>query len=293
MKIFDKNKIENFLFVSLAKFFNLFGFDRAWFFAKILAFLFYYMVPVRKDVVFKNLRIAFPEYPDEKIKKIAKSNYYIFCKTLIEIMCIPSLTKESILDRIESDKAQLLKERYNGETGMIFLTGHFSNYELTAIYGSIYLGAPMHVLIKPQRNPYVSDWLNRMRESFGNKIVPLGVSVRNIIKVLKENGIVGIVADQRGPADSPRVKLFGVNTALYTGTASLAIKLKVPVYVGFLINKGRGRFNLEIEEIDISKLSGSFEDQINAFNQSYMDILEKNVRRNPDHWFWMHNIWKY
>ncbi|MFH1194529.1 MAG: lysophospholipid acyltransferase family protein [bacterium] len=289
----DKNKVEYFFFISFAKFFNLFGFQRAWIFAKIFGLAMYYIVPIRKTVVLKNLRLAFPEYSEGKIKNIARSNYYIFCKSLIELMCFTGTKKEKILSLVECDKIELIKNRMKENKGLILLTAHFSNFELIELYTPHILNTKINPLVKTQRNPYVSNWLNSSRKSLGSNVITTGISVRNLFKVLLDKGVIIIAGDQRGPADGVRAKIFNVDTALYTGAAVLALKTKAPVVMVLFVDKGHGKYKMEVEELNTEDITGNKDEQILTFTQRYMTMLEKYIRLHPDHWLWMHNIWKY
>ena len=82
------------------------------------------------------------------------------------------------------------------------MSGHFGNWEYCAISAGVQLNKKFSVVVKPQRNPFVNDWLNRVRTKWTNDIVPLGISIRNIYSVLLNKGIIAMVADQRGPEES-------------------------------------------------------------------------------------------
>lgn len=63
--------------------------------AKILAYLFFYLIPIRKDVVIDNLTKAFPEKSETEIKKIAFGTYHSFLITLVEILYLPGQLKNN------------------------------------------------------------------------------------------------------------------------------------------------------------------------------------------------------
>ncbi|MCP5062601.1 MAG: lysophospholipid acyltransferase family protein, partial [Ignavibacteriae bacterium] len=119
------------------------------------------------------------------------------------------------------------------------------------------------------------------------------ISVKEIFKALKNNEVVGVVGDQRGPRKGIKVKYFSKDTYTFSGTAAIALKTKSPVLVMLIVRNSIGNYETKIEEIQLEELVGSKEEQIVQFNQKYMSILEKYVKQYPEQWFWMHNIWKY
>lgn len=288
-----KNKLEYIAFIAVAKTVQLLGYKRLHLPAKILSFIFYNLLQLRRDVVLKNLKTAFPKKSENELESIAKKSYYHFSRLILEIMCIPKMSSEELQTIVRCSEITELTKVYDEGKGLIFLTAHFGNWEYGAVSVPMQMGVIMYPIVKPQRNPYITDWLKQMRETHGNKVISLGMSIREIYKVLKDGKLLGIVGDQRGPKEGMRVKLFGKDTSIYGGTAELVLKLKVPIFVLFAVRIEGSRFTAFTEQIEIENLPEGYENQVKEINQRYMNLLEKYVKLYPEQWFWMHNIWKY
>lgn len=288
-----KNKLEYYILLFISVTVNLLPRKLAVFFARILAYFVFNVFKIRRKVAESNLKKAFPDKTASEINKILKENYFNFILTLIEIMVLPNLSRNDLSASVKADELDFVREKYNEEKGVIFLTAHFGNWEYGAASYGVQLNTPINVLAKPQRNNFVTGWINKTREKFGNKVIELGVSVRHVYKVILEKGIVGIVGDQRGPRDSVRVDFFGNKTAVFTGSASIAIKTKCPVLVILIPRIKPFILTSYVEEILLDDLEELNEKNIIEFNRRYFSILEKYVKKYPEQWFWMHNIWKY
>ncbi len=289
-----QNRFEYWVLLLFSFVANLSGFYRQQTFASILAWLLYRVIGLRKKVVVKNLKMAFPDLNEEEIDELAFKNYKSSVITLLELMCMTKLTREQVREHFEfEDFDSPAIANKDGKQGVIFLTAHFGNWELGAIAAGIRLNSEIAVLYKPQRNNYVSDWVNVRRKKHGNDSIPLGTAVRDIIKSLKAGKFVGLVGDQRGPKEGMRVKFFGHDTAMYPGTAQIAVKLKVPIFLVMTVRRDDGTYFLTTDEIEHLDIEGTEEDKIRAINQQYMEKLEGFIRNNPEQWLWMHNIWKY
>ena len=288
-----QNRIEYFLFISVVKTVNFFGIKKARVFAKVLAFVFYSVLKIRKSVVIKNLQIAFPDKNIKEIESIAKSNYFNISLTFIEMMFIPYLKSDELLEMVTSETDHKIKQLHDLGKGLILLTAHMGNWEIVPAAFAKKIGLEFNLLSKPQRNNFVTDWIINMRKVHGNNVVMLGQSVRDIFKVLMDGGIVGVVGDQRGPKESQRVKYFGRDTAVYPGTASIALKLHSPILLAMIVRKPDYTYKVDFIELNYDHLEGKDEDRVLKINQKYMNILEEYVRNHPEQWFWMHNIWKY
>lgn len=288
-----KNKLEYLLFISIGGFFSVFGINSARYFGKLLALFFYYILRIRRSTVHSNLQTAFPEYSKDIIEKIAFQNYLSFCIMLVELFSIKKLTNREIIELVDCSELLAIASDGKIDNGGFFLTAHYGNWEAGGISAGVQLNLEMNVVAKQQRNELVFNWLNSMRESFGNKVIPLGPSVREVYKAINDKKMVGVVGDQRGPIEGDRVKFFERDTAVFQGTASIALKKNVPIIVAFLERQSNFKYKIIANEIEYKKYSGTDEEIIHEINQEYMRLLEKQVRKKPEQWFWMHKIWKY
>lgn len=288
-----KNFFEYFLFLILAGIIRILGLEISRRLSGLIAFLFYYIIPIRKRITLKNLHKAFPEYSEAKIKQIAYGSYKSFSITLVEMLFIPFMTREQIENVIYCEDAEIVKKYYERNNGLILLSGHFGNWEYIALSVSVKINVPFHVVVKSQRNPYVDAYLNRGRTRWINKIVPLGASIRKIYAELKAKNIVAMVADQRGPIDGMRLNFFGQRSSIYAGPAQLAIKTKVPILYGLTVRQPDYSYKAHISEISMENLPEDEEKQVQELSQRHMAHLEKFIRQHPEQWLWMHNIWKY
>lgn len=288
-----KNKLEYILFLSLSFFFRLIGLNLARKFSFVIAFIFYHLIPIRRDVVFDNLRHAFPQYSEDKIKQIAYGSYQSFCITLSEILYMPWLSETKLKSiMICNDKNKIL-QRYEEGKGVILLSAHLGNWEYLATSVAAQINQKFSVVVKPQRNPYVNKWMNKYRTKWTNDVVPLGVSIRNIFSVLLNKGIVAMVADQRGPEESLKLEFFGRKTSVYIGPAVLSLKTNAPIIYGLSVRQSDFNYDVKIIEVDRSNLPEEEDEKIKILTERMVIILEDIIRQYPEQWLWMHKRWKH
>jgi len=261
--------------------------------AKILAYLFFYLIPIRKDVVIDNLTKAFPEKSETEIKKIAFGTYHSFLITLVEILYLPWTTEEQLNDIVKFFNLDIFEKRYLENNGLIVLSAHFGNWEYCAIAGGLKTQRKFSVIVKPQRNQLVNDWLNKVRTKWNNEVVTLGVSIRNVFAVLIKKEIVAMVADQRGPEESIKLDFFGRKTSVYTGPAVLSLKMNTPLIIGIAVRQPDFRYKIVLEEISRDNLPENYEEKIIELSKRMIEYLESYIRKYPEQWFWMHRRWKH
>ncbi len=288
-----QNKIEYILFLSLSWFLRLFKLNTSRKFGFLLGSLFYYIIPIRKRVVFDNLRHAFPEYDEKKIREIAFGAYKNFCIALVEILYLPKLNRSEIEETVICENPGLLSKKFNEKKGVILLSAHFGNWEYIAMSVSAKLNIPFTVIVKPQRNPFVNNWMNKNRVKFENKIVSLGMSIRNVYQELKNKNVVAMVADQRGPAEGIKIDFFGRKTSVFTGPAILALKTGAPIIMGIPIRQSDYSYKTKLIEIDSNNLPEDYDEKVVELSKRHINYLESVIKEFPEQWFWMHKRWKH
>jgi KDO2-lipid IV(A) lauroyltransferase len=287
------HKIVFALFLFLSFLLKVLGLKATRLIAKVLGSFCYYVVPIRKKVVFENLATAFPEKSFSEIKNIARSTYQNVLTTFFELIYFPNTSRDEMKAMLSISELDKVIKQLDKDKGMVFWTGHFGSWEVGAASAALHLEKPMHVLAKKQRNSAMNEVLKRAREVHGNKMIWLGTSVRHLIEVLNNKGIVGIVGDQRGPAESPRVLFFGKPTPFYVGTATIISKVDCNVVLGVVVRKKKGNYDGYFEKLSMENLPVDFHQRVKEINQRYANFLERMISRNPDQYFWMHKIWKY
>lgn len=288
-----KNIFEYILFLSFSKFFQLVGLNLSRKFSFLIAVLFYYIIPIRRKTVLENLHNAFPDYNEKKLKSIAFGSYKSFAIALAEILYIPAMSKEDIKKQVDCSNVELIREKYEENNGVILLSAHFGNWEFMATSLAAQLNIPISVVIKPQRNPYVTNWMNKARTKWNNEIVPLGISIRQTYQTLKDKKIVAMVADQRGPEESIKINFFGRNITVLTGPAVLSLKTGAPVLYGISVRQDDHSYKSVMTEISKENLPESNEEKIKELSQRHMAFLEGYIRKYPEQWLWMHKRWKH
>lgn len=288
-----KNKLEYFLFYSLSKFFCLLGIDSARKFALPFTLLFYYFIPIRKEVVKKNLILAFPYFSTKEIDKITFACYKSLAITLIEILCLPILEKSDVDKYFNMENISLLQKRYSENKGVILLTSHSANWEYAALAISQKMGFPFGVIMKEQRNSLVSDWMVKNRAKWGNRMITLGITVRNFYKELLDKNIVLLAADQRAPKESQRILFFGRMSTCFSGPASLAIKTGAPIIYALMKREKDLSYTIRFEEVSMENLPSSEDEKVLEISKRHTAILEEAIRTAPEQWLWMHDRWKF
>ena len=288
-----QNKIEYFLFISFSFFFKVIGLSLTRKFSIVFAYFFYYLIPIRKEIVINNLKYAFPEFDTKKIKKISFKNYKSFAITFTELMHMSHISNSELIKNVECINLEIVKKKYEEGSPIILLTAHFGNWEYVATSTALLLNLPVNAVMKNQRNPYITKWLIKTRTRFGNEAIPMGVQIRKVFEKLKEKQIVLMAADQRGDEESIRVDLFGRSTSVFPGPATLALKTKAALICAIPVRQSNYIYKINFEELSLENLPEDLEQKKIEICQRYSNYLQKIIEKNPEQWLWMHRRWKH
>jgi KDO2-lipid IV(A) lauroyltransferase len=257
-----------------------------------LSLLAYHLLPRRRLITIHNLQRAFPEKGLSEIRGIAKGVYRNFGIVAAEFFDMPLLTKENIGDYVDVEGLENCQKALEKNKGLLMFSAHFGNWELQAIAFSLLI-QPVVVIYRPLDNPILENIVTWVRSSTGNIAIDKSHAMRQMLRHLKNRGILGLLIDQNWSwQEGCFVDFFGRPACTTNGLALLALHTEAPVIPAFMARMPDGKYRFFIgEEVEITR-TGDRELDIVTNTQRFTRIIEDMVRRYPDQWFWVHQRWK-
>ena len=252
------------------------------------------VTPSRRVVALDNLRAAFGDrYSPEEYRRMIRQMLQNLGMTLMEVAAIPRIDRAYLERWITSapGSRERMGVALRGGKGVILMTGHLGNWELSSISGALQ-GYPTLVLVREQGWPKLNRLLTRYRESKGCHVVTKGFAVRELIHGLREGKIVGILADQDGGKNGVLSPFFGRLASTAPGTIELGLKTGAPILPIFLVREKGPTHRLIAEEPLKIPAGGTPEERVRAGVAAYLQVLERQIRQNPTQWLWLHRRWK-
>ena len=260
--------------------------------ARIKGKMFYYILPIRKQTAISNLKIAFPEKKDDEIRNIVKGCYINVITVIAEFFYMRKLSAGELAKQMKIKNINIFNEKLKQGKGIILISAHYGNWELTAFGVSKLINVPFNVIVKEQTNKRVNEGINKIRTYGGNKMLDMRNSLRGILSVLKNNGIAAMLGDQSAPKENVKIDFFIKGVPAYEGTARIAIKTGAAVLFGVSTRDKDGTYSLEMHEIDTAKYKEPTEENIKALTQEHVNLLVEYIKLRPDHWLWFHRRFK-
>jgi len=190
------------------------------------------MPKLRKTAEF-NVRLAFPQWTDTQRRALLRKMTRNLGWMAAEFARFPRYNKENIGQVVILDGHENFLAGQSRGKGVLYLTGHIGAWELSSFAHALY-GFPLHYMARPLDNKPLDELVNRYRGLSGNQPIFKNESARVLLRVLKEAGTVGILADQNTmPGEGIFVDFFGTQACTTTGIARVALHTDAAVVPGF------------------------------------------------------------
>jgi KDO2-lipid IV(A) lauroyltransferase len=258
-----------------------------------LAQLVYLLHSRLRKVGMRNLAMAFPEKSEAERARILRGEFTSLGRQLAEVCQLPRYTLENVEKVVVYDGFEHYEQAHARGKGVLFLTGHFGAWELSAFSHSLH-GHWMHIVVRPMDNVYLDRLIRSYRTMHGNKTVAKDEFVRGLISAMKAREVVGILMDTNvTPPQGLFVDFFGIPACTASGLARIALRTDAAVIPGFTIwDKSLGKYRLRFDPAVELIRTGDLDADVHANTQKFTKIIEDYVRQYPEQWLWVHRRWK-
>lgn len=254
--------------------------------------LLYHVVGYRKKVVYKNLKLVFPEKSNEELIAIQKKFYHHFVDIFIEMIKSFTIAEKELDKRFIFKNIDLLNTLYTNKKSTILVFNHYANWEWIIAIAK-FLNYKCFAAYTKVKNTYFDHQILNSRERFGVKLLPTSKTIAAIDENEKNNiqGIYGLLSDQ-----SPQLKkthywssFLGIKVPIHTGAEMLAKKYDMNLVFADIQKVKRGYYECTFSLIsDDAKKYADYK-----LTDIYLEKLEKQVRLKPEFYFWTHNRFKH
>ena len=241
-----------------------------------------------KKLIYSNISKAYPNADEKELKKITKSMWNNYGRVFSEYMFIKDFRSGNLSDKIEIVGKEYLDEIKNLNKQVVFISGHFSNFELMAMYLEK-SGIQLSAIYRPLNNIFLNIIMEKIRNKFicKNQIKKGLGGLKKLISFINKNYSTALMIDQR-VSEGILSNLFNTKALTTTIPAQLVKKYNMPIVPVYIERISGINFKLEIKEPIIFSKEDTIQDITNQLNK----ILEKMILKKPEQWIWSHNRWK-
>lgn len=260
-------------------------------FADALYYILYYVIKYRKAVVRENLTNSFPQKSLAEIKTIEKEYFSYLADLIFEVVKMISASPEFLWKRYTLSNEDLIKKYEAKNQSYLFAVGHYGNWEWNTVVTPLMVKAKPLIIYKPLTSEFFDDFLTKIREKSGTKMIKMKATMREFIKRKNELTVTVFAADQTPARGEIREYVTFLNqpTPVFLGLEKIAKSTNYPVIFCDITRVKRGYYNCDFKLVsDNPAETAEFE-----ITNKHVEILENRINAEPAYWLWSHKRWKY
>ena len=241
-----------------------------------------------KKKIVANLKKAIPNLSDVEINSIIKNMWSNYGRILSEYVYLKNFRNSKLDKHLVIQGKEILNEIKNNSEKVIFVSGHFNNFELMAMQIEK-SGINLAAIYRPLNNIFLNKIMENIREKhICKKQIKKGISgMRELLKLYKDGYSVALMIDQR-VSEGIKSNFFNHPASTTTIPAQLIKKFKCKVVPIYIERIDKINFKMTINNPIMFEQNLTIEEITEKLNK----WLENKILQNPEQWIWSHGRWK-
>jgi len=252
--------------------------------AKVLGRLLWLSMPRRRALAIDNLRQAF-RLSLQDATCMAGEVFTHIALTALEFLCLGVRPCE-VLAKVQVEGLEGVKEAWERTGRLILVTGHLGNFELMG--ARLAQEFPLWVIARPQ-SPAMWGLIKGIREKVGMRVLDKIGSLKDALKVLRNGGVLGLLADQHAGEGQGSLLLpfMGRLASVFKTPALLAARTQSPLVFGYDVRLPDGHHKVTLLPPRLIS-----EGEVVEATVWFCQELERAILKAPTQWWWLHDRWK-
>ena len=238
-------------------------------------------IAIRKDHARRHLKMAFPDKSDNYIDYNLRELHRHYGHMFIDALCGTRLIQHG---KVAAEGRKQLDSAYSEGKGVILMAGHFGNWELIPTWLAVN-GYQIVTVAQRQKNRGADRFLMEYREKAETSPVYPGASPSDMISSVRAGKILILASDQNAGKRGEFVYFFDQLASSPRGADVFHQKTGAPVIVAFCQREQDGSYIIRFDQLPNGDGSASIMER-------FTKLLEKEIRKRPEQYFWFHRRWK-
>tara|TARA_B100001057_G_C22844307_1_gene948361 strand:+ start:2045 stop:2866 length:822 start_codon:yes stop_codon:yes gene_type:complete len=241
-----------------------------------------------KKIIEANIKRGVPDISSGDLKNISKLMWNNYGKVFAEYMFLKDFRYGKLTQKVKIEGQEILDEIKKTDRQVIFISGHFCNFELMAMFLEKN-GIKLSAIYRPLNNIFLNSVMERIREKYICKHqIKKGVGgLKKLIALKKNNFSTALMIDQR-VSEGILSKFFNQDALTTTIPAQLVKKYNIAVVPVYIERIEGLNFRIAIN----NPINFSDESSTKTITDKLNQILEVMILKKPEQWIWSHNRWK-
>ena len=237
----------------------------------------------------RNLAIAFAneKTPCELRQRVRRH----FRQLGANLLCSAKLTQmsaEKILERVEVENIESMTREFRAGVPVVLVLSHIGTWEVFAQLMPKFTGFVRGASVyQGLGNRFIDEHVRRTRSQTGLELFDRHDGFEPVIDLLRSGGGVGVLSDQHAGDHGVWTPFFARLASTSPLPALLAKRTRAALIAAGVYTTGRARWRMVFtDRFDEAGAS------IAVLTSKINRVIEEQIRRAPEDWFWVHNRWK-
>ncbi len=237
----------------------------------------------------RNVAIAFgDEKPPRELRRLVRRHFRRLGANLLCSVKLTRMPPEKILQRVKVENIESMDSRFRAGIPVVLVLSHLGIWELFAQLMPKFVGYVRNASVYQRLgNRFIDAHVRRTRSRTGLELFDRKDGFQPVIDLLRSGGGVGVLSDQHAGDHGLWTPFFGRLASTSPLPALLAKRTRAALIAAGVYTTGPARWRVVFTE-RFDQTGASVAELTSSINQ----VIEQQIRRAPEDWFWVHNRWK-
>jgi len=237
----------------------------------------------------RNLGIAFAnEKSPRELRRFVRRHFRSLGANLLCSAKLTQMPPEKILERIEVENIEAMAREFRAGVPVVLVLSHLGTWEVFAQLMPKFVGFVRNASVyQGLGNRFIDEHVRRTRTQTGLEVFDRHDGFEPVIELLRSGGGVGVLSDQHAGDHGVWTPFFGRLASTSPLPALLAKRTRAALIAAGVYTTGFARWRMVFtERFDETGAS------VAVLTSKINRVIEQQIRRAPEDWFWVHNRWK-
>jgi len=233
----------------------------------------------------ENVAMVFPNLSKSEQENMVKEMFRHFGRIAADFVRSPLRTNDELIANLTAYGSEEFYRAHGMGEGVLAVTAHLGNWERFG-HWCLAMDRGITCVGRDADDGTVQARVNALRTQNGMGMISRGNAIRQILKLLKDRQMIGILPDQN--SDEAYIPFFGKPAGTVLGPAVLHLRTGAPIIPCCCVRVGVGKYEVHIESMIIAHEGETAEALMGRINQA----IERMIMRAPEQYLWMHDRWR-
>ena len=237
----------------------------------------------------RNLEIAFAnEKSPRELHQLVRRHFRRLGANLLCSAKLTQMSAEKILKHVEVENIESMAREFRAGVPVVLVLSHLGTWEVFAQLMPKFVGFVRGASVyQGLGNRFIDKHVRRTRSQTGLELFDRHDGFEPVIDLLRSGGGVGVLSDQHAGDHGVWTPFFGRLASTSPLPALLAKRTRAALIAAGVYTTGRARWRMVFtERFDEAGAS------VAVLTSKINHVIEQQIRRAPEDWFWVHNRWK-